>query len=106
MRVTNSVKINLCIKKWVDAHANLPSRARWIAKADVAPLESNQAGSRVGPPFNRRAFYFLLRITGYGLPAAKQTDRGDLIQIAAPCWRRFKTDPLCRLNIDQGLLLT
>ena len=23
-----------------------------------------------------------------------------------PCWRRFKTDHLCRLNIDQGLLLT
>ena len=22
------------------------------------------------------------------------------------CWRRFKTDHLCRLNIDQGLLLT
>jgi len=25
------------ILKWVDAHANLPARARWIAKADVAP---------------------------------------------------------------------
>lgn len=22
---------------WVDAHANLPPRARWIARADVAP---------------------------------------------------------------------
>jgi hypothetical protein len=27
------------ILKWVDAHANLPARARWIAKADVAPGE-------------------------------------------------------------------
>jgi len=25
------------IQRWADAHANLPSRARWIAKADVAP---------------------------------------------------------------------
>lgn len=25
------------IKTWADAHANLPARARWIAKADVAP---------------------------------------------------------------------
>jgi len=24
------------IKSWADAHANLPPRARWIAKADVA----------------------------------------------------------------------
>ena len=24
------------ITKWVDAHTNLPTRARWIAKADVA----------------------------------------------------------------------
>ncbi len=27
---------NNSIRKWVDAHASLPSRARWIAKADVA----------------------------------------------------------------------
>lgn len=33
------------IRKWVDAHANLPNRARWIAKADVAPQRSNQAVS-------------------------------------------------------------
>jgi len=26
------------IKSWVDAHTNLPFRARWFAKADVARL--------------------------------------------------------------------
>ena len=32
----------LFIKSWADAHANLPLRARWYAKADVAP-RSNEA---------------------------------------------------------------
>jgi hypothetical protein len=31
-----------CIKNWVDAQANLPIPARWIAKADVAPIRGNQ----------------------------------------------------------------
>ncbi|SFM36156.1 hypothetical protein SAMN05421863_102523 [Nitrosomonas communis] len=38
------------IKKWVDAHANLPIRARWIVKTDVAPYWSNQAEC-IDPPF-------------------------------------------------------
>jgi len=29
--------ISLDISSWVDAQANLPTRARWIAKANVAP---------------------------------------------------------------------
>jgi len=33
---------------WVDAHANLPPRARWTAKANVT-LRGNQAGG-VNPP--------------------------------------------------------
>lgn len=31
-------------KNWADAQANLPSRARWIAKASVAPKKSNETG--------------------------------------------------------------
>ena len=31
-------------KNWADAQANLPSRARWIAKASVAPKRSNETG--------------------------------------------------------------
>ena len=38
----------IVIKSWVDAHTNLPDRARWFAKSDVAP-RSNEAAS-VGPP--------------------------------------------------------
>jgi hypothetical protein len=33
------------IKSWADAHANLPIRARWFAKADVAP-RSNEAEAK------------------------------------------------------------
>ena len=35
----------LVIKSWADAHANLPIRARWFAKADVA-LRSNEAEAK------------------------------------------------------------
>ena len=34
---------------WVDAHANLPIRARWIAKADVAPYGATKR-TCVDPP--------------------------------------------------------
>ena len=37
------------ILKWVDAHANLPVRARWIAKADVALQGANKRAC-VDPP--------------------------------------------------------
>jgi hypothetical protein len=32
------------IQKWADTHANLPIRARWKAKANVAPIGSNYTG--------------------------------------------------------------
>lgn len=38
------------IQKWVDAHANLPVRARWIAKADVASSEASKRKCSVDPP--------------------------------------------------------
>ena len=39
------------IKNWVDTHANLPPRARWIAKADVVPSWNNKPGNVDPPPF-------------------------------------------------------
>ncbi len=33
------------IQKWADAHANLPSAARWIAKADVASVRATSGSS-------------------------------------------------------------
>lgn len=38
------------IQKWVGAHANLPVRARWIAKADVVSLEATKRKHGVDPP--------------------------------------------------------
>ena len=38
------------IKKWVDAHANLPIRARWIAKADVVSTGTTKRKHSVDPP--------------------------------------------------------
>lgn len=46
---SNSALTWLHITNWVDTHANLPSRARWIAKADVVPSWSNKPGN-VDPP--------------------------------------------------------
>lgn len=46
MRVLHSAHI----QKWVDAHANLPVRARWIAKVDVASREATKRKHSVGPP--------------------------------------------------------
>ena len=37
------------ILNWVDAHTNLPIRARWIAKADVAPYRATKR-TCVDPP--------------------------------------------------------
>ena len=42
-------------KSWADAQANLPSRARWIAKASVAPEGSNEAGYASNPTLPCRA---------------------------------------------------
>jgi hypothetical protein len=38
------------IQKRVDARANLPIRARWIAKADVAPSGATKRRRSVDPP--------------------------------------------------------
>lgn len=38
------------IQIWVDAHANLPTRARWIAKADVVPSGTTKRDSVDPPP--------------------------------------------------------
>jgi hypothetical protein len=46
------------ISKWADAHANLPTRARWIAQADVVPLGEQPSGCSVGPPVTRRVALF------------------------------------------------
>ena len=46
----------LIIKRWVDAHTNLPFGARWFAfKQMWLPSGSNQAGS-VNPPHHWRVF--------------------------------------------------
>ncbi len=56
--------VNPVIKSWVVAHANLPSRARWIAKADVDQLvrsvESTKRESD-DPPNIRGVFHLWLR---------------------------------------------
>lgn len=36
--------------KWVDAHANLPIRARWIARADVVSTGTTKRKHSVDPP--------------------------------------------------------
>lgn len=43
--VVNSWRIQI----WVDAHANLPVRARWIAKADVVSTEATKRKHSVDP---------------------------------------------------------
>ena len=44
------------ILSWADAHSNLPNRARWIAKADVAPREQPSGQRR--PSFYTEGFLF------------------------------------------------
>jgi len=45
------------ILSWVRAHANLPTRARWIAKADVAPRGATKR-EEAGPPLKLEGFLF------------------------------------------------
>lgn len=45
------------ILNWVDAHANLPPWARWIAKADVAPERATKRVTR-RPSLNGGCFVF------------------------------------------------
>ena len=40
---------SLCILSWVDAQANLPTRARWTAKANVAPIGASKRGASTLP---------------------------------------------------------
>ena len=59
------------IQIWVDAHANLPARARWIATADVAPSGATKRVKR-RPSHELEGFFVFSvyhRSTNYpGLP--------------------------------------
>ncbi len=56
---------------WVDAHANLPTRARWTRESGCGSLVSKQAGS-VGP-LSRRAFLFQSVIDPATVQAYRET---------------------------------
>ncbi len=67
------------ILSWVDAHTNLPIRARWFAKADEASLLKQPSEYRQPSPC-RGLFYCSQSVSKRGL----LNDRGDLIQLARP----------------------
>ena len=50
---SNRYIVCIRIKSWVDAHANLPTRARWSAKADAASDRKQPNGECVDPPLWR-----------------------------------------------------
>lgn len=54
------------IRNWADAHANLPTRARWIAKADAAPSGATKRAT-ASALLHRRAFLFQDSVIDAGL---------------------------------------
>ena len=92
------------IRSWADAHANLPTRARWIAKADAAPAGATKRATASALLF-RRAFLVpdsvvdaglvqAFRETHYQVHGAEPfTLRVDEPSAAlAAAHRRFRTD--------------
>lgn len=100
------------IWNWADAHANLPTRARWIAKADAAPAGATKR-ARASALLFRRAFLFpdsvidagliqAFRETHYQVHGAEPfTLRVDEPSAAlAAAHKRFRTD--CSAFITGG----
>ncbi len=77
------------IKSWVDAHTNLPPRARWTAKADVALYRATKRAS-VDPPVNG-GFFVQSELDASLVTAYRETeyrvmaDRPFALRIDEPC---------------------